>query len=1163
LDNNAYDEGELTAGIHFFRCMTLAVRATIEYESESLHSVVIAGVRVQLHEFLRICENDVELRSGRNLVSPFLGSFQRRIATLRGLKKAILKERIASRKKNDCLAVGQQALSSKEFPSLIALCALRDTGLSYLNMYPRIVCEMSKVASAESESIIAMMTAKVIDICLDFQKAETLSIFGAWSPRRRKVQKPIKLDPALSHANAGNAAHAIDGSPHTFWTGPKRERSYWSISLANPTDTSAISVNWKPSNTSGNDSQCGAPRKLSIVCKTSSGALLEIGDFDMSRESAVQVSWSHIYPCEAKNVVEISLIMNGHGRVNRSEEVKIYKLSVNEFDREAQSVCGLQLLQSTLNSLLKLVSTVHLRREVLSAALSMCRSSGSLVIIVQLLTFLIERGLDRDCFEETSMALMGLLEGVNSQIVKLKAGILSSCWCADVKMTGVKFDATQKSQDAEILENGAVVSFSRSNSYAMLSCSMDTGVWEWEFSIFSDVSGDETICFGVSKKNSSSCHYESTKDMWLVRCYNGESYHRGRLLRKALPKIHPGDVCKFVYDTHDLTLALTINDLDIGVIFDNVSLGVSPVVTSYGSRKAVRLMSMIRKGEPNYTLEGISFPSTDTPDWNKLKTRASLSSVVLERVGDLSKLVANSVEKGYRVPPTSLLELPFAVQASGETLSALLRLLELLVPQHDCTLSDTCSLIGIINILDAQFSCIIKSNVNPADLGISGKISDSYLLQIASILHSCMLNGNNAVNLCATRVFARSVSLFLPHLPDRIELALYYLKEILPSYDASSAIGAEQLILGTLLSHLSNTSDVLELIGLYVYEWPWRNHISQLVRYIVLVSTQEYFKQPLQSQAYSPALIEGDKDFQCILVQVLRNLVEQVVYEIASSDSPDDAIMEILIDLLACFTQNILPACLNIIKSWANTVSNPLADIKLRSSIVSLVHPVIASLALCSNNLLLCERLSPQILDFLKDIAPLCRLNLQCQLALRSINEELDESSLNMRDMGSTRAGWRAVPSIALVEGESAFSITDSGALYTSVQSTNTCAISNIGFSGDVKAAWEFVLEGDSSNDECSVFGAARVPVSNRCYSSSPDLWMLRAYNGYLYAGGRLISSSMPKVHPGNRVRIEYDGAAGTISFRYRVLHFTPEFSFHSFLFIHIICMCVYVCIAW
>ena len=81
LDNNAYDEGELTAGIHFFRCMTLAVRATIEYESESLHSVVIAGVRVQLHEFLRICENDVELRSGRNLVSPFLGSFQRRIAT--------------------------------------------------------------------------------------------------------------------------------------------------------------------------------------------------------------------------------------------------------------------------------------------------------------------------------------------------------------------------------------------------------------------------------------------------------------------------------------------------------------------------------------------------------------------------------------------------------------------------------------------------------------------------------------------------------------------------------------------------------------------------------------------------------------------------------------------------------------------------------------------------------------------------------------------------------------------------------------------------------------------------------------------------------------------------------------------------------------------------
>ena len=82
-----------------------------------------------------------------------------------------------------------------------------------------------------------------------------------------------------------------------------------------------------------------------------------------------------------------------------------------------------------------------------------------------------------------------------------------------------------------------------------------------------------------------------------------------------------------------------------------------------------------------------------------------------------------------------------------------------------------------------------------------------------------------------------------------------------------------------------------------------------------------------------------------------------------------------------------------------------------------------------------------------------------------------------------------------------------------------------------MKAAWEFVLEADSNSDECSVFGAARLPITSRCYSSSPDLWMRRAYNGYMYSRGHATGLTMDKIHPDDVVRVEFDGKAGTLSY--------------------------------
>lgn len=54
-----------------------------------------------------------------------------------------------------------------------------------------------------------------------------------------------------------------------------------------------------------------------------------------------------------------------------------------------------------------------------------------------------------------------------------------------------------------------------------------------------------------------------------------------------------------------------------------------------------------------------------------------------------------------------------------------------------------------------------------------------------------------------------------------------------------------------------------------------------------------------------------------------------------------------------------------------------------------------------------------------------------------------------------------------------------------------------------------------------SCFGAAITPVLNSEYSTSPQLWMWRAYNGQLYGKGSVLGDKAEKVHQGDIVRFE------------------------------------------
>ncbi|KDO33608.1 hypothetical protein SPRG_22093 [Saprolegnia parasitica CBS 223.65] len=81
------------------------------------------------------------------------------------------------------------------------------------------------------------------------------------------------------------------------------------------------------------------------------------------------------------------------------------------------------------------------------------------------------------------------------------------------------------------------------------------------------------------------------------------------------------------------------------------------------------------------------------------------------------------------------------------------------------------------------------------------------------------------------------------------------------------------------------------------------------------------------------------------------------------------------------------------------------------------------------------------------------------------------------------------------------------------------------------KASWKFRLDNDTADDEMTCFGAAILPVTVSGYDSSPSLWMLRGYNGNLYARGHKLSRSIGKVHPGDTVQIDVDMTAGTMAY--------------------------------
>ncbi|TYZ68588.1 hypothetical protein PybrP1_010076 [[Pythium] brassicae (nom. inval.)] len=109
--------------------------------------------------------------------------------------------------------------------------------------------------------------------------------------------------------------------------------------------------------------------------------------------------------------------------------------------------------------------------------------------------------------------------------------------------------------------------------------------------------------------------------------------------------------------------------------------------------------------------------------------------------------------------------------------------------------------------------------------------------------------------------------------------------------------------------------------------------------------------------------------------------------------------------------------------------------------------------------------------------------------------------------------------------------VEDAGLTVRTRETSYQYAAVNLGITTG-KASWTFRLDNDTVDDEMTCFGAAILPVTVSGYDSSPNLWMLRGYNGNLYARGHKLSRSIGKVHPGDVVQIEVDMTEGTLAYK-------------------------------
>lgn len=1146
--DNADDEVILLEGIIFFQNLNTDLRNEVVEQIENFRRVIAAGINVKLMDTLSLCEKELESKTDARS-SPYLRSFQRRLAALRGLEKSIEVERSTAQGPRSGREYAETPLCTQTYPHLFALDPLNNAGLALLRMLP--IC-ISRLSSADE---LIMFLSPVLDVCQSIDSVSNLAMFSTWSPPPKHPETVLKLDVKSATASSGDAYKALDGSSTTYWSSFGSSGT-WTLFLNKPADVSSIRIVW--SNASSPTapppaSPSGPPKTLTVHFQrleadgisSSAFEAVEVFDSKSVRRGGDKQS-TVVYLVQGKGVTAIQLTMSNVGVIGQSSQIRMFSFEALTPDTEARWVDTLSTLTSLQSALFPLFAVQQLQHTVCRSIFSLVRISGSLSLLLSLVRFIEENNFDKDKSFRAVAAepMLVLLKAMHSEDSRIRQEIKDLLVNQERALTDVFFDQDHRSPECEIREGGLQLCCTvlDSNAYGLLSCVMDSGIWEWEFSIAQDEHGDETTCLGVGLRPVTDSCYTTSASLWLVRCYNGELYHGGTTDRRTVSQIHPNDICKFTYNADALTLSLCVNDVDQGVIFDRIPRNVSPAVSFYGADRAVRLLSMRRKGGAQATLPEALHPLHDPPTQSQIEHTTSLSTLLLSGLADLAASRSLTLEGHIspRASAASALEYPFCIEVSRTVLSQLVGLLN--SQRHE-----PLQTLAVLHILEAQFICLAVSEVDPAHAGFDSQPSgapDTLLSISASTLNTLLLTGDPAVRNCAGRVLARSIPVLMPNILERVELMLNLVTEMAALEETSAMLDSKTVLLKMLIQQMSRCKNVLMVIESYKVNRAWRNRILDLMsRLIDAVSGQTILDLNSDQIGKDIHKNKGD-DFRKFALEFLWKFQEQLFYDVITTPTENThSYRQPTQQLLARFCQIVFNSGIQVLETSIAAIRQrgSVVEAILRRSVVTvLLTPMVHGLCFCVSQLHLVREVLPLVVKLLQGLSQVTQTCRRCELSSRVVAGNI-KRIVHKPGTVSTHKGWRPVKA-EFEDSDPSFSVTDNGSLYTAVHSSNTCATVSVCFSSPTKAAWEFCLEADTVSDECSVFGAAQMPLSSRCYSSSPDLWMRRAYNGYMYARGRTTGNTMEKIHPGDVVRVVFDGRAGTLA--YGVNGSEPEVAF-------------------
>ena len=1111
-----------------------------------------------MSEALSICERELSLKYLLNK-SPFLISFQKRLGLLCRLRECIKNERKEILKSKTRRFCTNTILQSTSFPQLKAILSLNQGAISLLKALPSCLPTLSAIGQED------VLIQPVIQICSSLRSIDSLELFSCWSPKCKAPLSKLDFNTAFTIT-----AVSGDSSKESIVVGREwscNNGGEWTATFKTPQNVSSIQISWISDETKRTDSsaECTAPFRLTILSALSnqSNDLRPVLNIKPDEEFKIQKSWIQTYPIGKENVHKLVLkLSNKLSASNKSKTAKICSFDIF-CDKTIAWVDTLQLLQDLQFSLIPLVNFSALENPAFDSLITLIKGSGSLSLLLNFLICLATGKIDESKLRLSSLGtILDLLQTLQAENNAIRKTLNDSCGYEMKDMQNCQFDIKfGNSNGCTVSPAGDSVSCSTDCGYCFISCAkesavsraLDSGIYEWTLTVVEPIEG--SVYFGVASASSASSEKDysplNSKEIRAVCCLDGSIHSNGPNNTNIRCKIKAGDICRFIFEVKMRMVSLYINDDYQGIIFEQALKGMSPVVIFRNLAKPAEVKLLgVRHSEIFNRATGTRerWEQRDKYEIENLKQSSThIFSLVLAEIGCLCQMKSAEMcinESGFRSKQCPL-EFPFCVEVSA----LVLQQLHILINLESRDSESINNVKALVEILDLQLFCLTLSKLELLDVGlgpsdtstVDGRSSvncQELIVELKNTLKTLMKSDNLELELLAVRAFCRGLCLYSSSDHDKIELVLDIFNAE-KTYTNSTA--ARDLLIDLTIGRFSSLDEVLNIIEICSSnKLEHRNRLYTFLEKMVEIATectmsgiQTIGKDPLGKISFSAKL-------EKTICKFLSAFQQHAVFDVTTDHDNEIDDMDPSTDCsplaacLLCLGKAILlhgSKIINVVYKMPSTsICFETLERIIRESVVGvLVQPFLHSLCIQGHSLKFLQSIMPCVIFFMEKLSEVCGQSPQCALAQHGINSTIQRYHPRASStIGS--GGWRQIRA-TFEDSDNSFSLSDGGLTYTSLHSTNTCAVVNIKFGVYQKAAWEFCLEHDSNSDECSVFGAARLPLRSRCYSSSPDLWMRRSYNGYMYNQGQSTGSTLDKIHPGDVIRIEFDGKAGTLSY--------------------------------